>query len=370
MRSSSGEHYEGLDHVRALAAFMVFCWHFLHGLEGSPLPSIYVPAIPLLAPFEEGHTGVALFMVLSGYIFAKILNGKSINYGSFIYARALRLLPLLVLVIFIEGVRIFLFGGSLRLYAHAVAQGFYLPTLPYGGWSITTEWHFYLILPLLLALGRRSTFLLPALIVVALVFRALLYLEGADMRWWSYLTIVGRFDQFALGMIAFTFRQRYAGRHIVAAAFALVFCVYYWAFDFSGGYQYSEQYVWIWLPTIEGYFYGVLIAWYDISFSPRGRLSKAISMIGQSSYSMYSLHFFFVFWMSRWFSAYILPINSMGPGMLGAAVCFLCLCPLAIASYYIVEKPFLKLRKPYVRDKRKAAHGHGPNVGNGPLGTV
>ena len=30
MKSSSGEYYVGLDHVRGLAAFMVFSWHFSH----------------------------------------------------------------------------------------------------------------------------------------------------------------------------------------------------------------------------------------------------------------------------------------------------------------------------------------------------
>src|SRR5271169_6463136 len=101
MRSSSGTHFIALDHVRALAAFMVFAWHFTHGLGGYPIPFDYVPALFPFSLLDEGHTGVALFMTLSGYLFAKLLDGKSINYLAFLWNRVLRLFPLLLVVILI-----------------------------------------------------------------------------------------------------------------------------------------------------------------------------------------------------------------------------------------------------------------------------
>ena len=64
MRSTSGEHYVALDHVRALAALLVFTWHFIHAGNGDPVPFEYVPSLFFMALFDEGHTGVALFMVL------------------------------------------------------------------------------------------------------------------------------------------------------------------------------------------------------------------------------------------------------------------------------------------------------------------
>lgn len=89
MRSSSGTHFIALDHVRAFAAFMVFTWHFTHATNGYPIPFDYVPRIFPFALLDEGHTGVALFMTLSGYLFAKLLDGKTINF-SFIEAPFLR----------------------------------------------------------------------------------------------------------------------------------------------------------------------------------------------------------------------------------------------------------------------------------------
>ena len=64
MRSSSGAHFIALDHVRAIAVFMVIAWHLTHGRDGSPVPFGYVPILFPFSLLNEGHTGVALFMTL------------------------------------------------------------------------------------------------------------------------------------------------------------------------------------------------------------------------------------------------------------------------------------------------------------------
>ena len=95
MKSSTGQYYVGLDHIRALAAFIVFVWHFIH-VNDQHLASVsFLP----LAILTEGHTGVSLFMTLSGYLFAKILDGRQVHYFGFLWNRFLRLAPLLLFVI-------------------------------------------------------------------------------------------------------------------------------------------------------------------------------------------------------------------------------------------------------------------------------
>lgn len=173
MRSSSGAHFIALDHVRALAAFIVFTWHFTHAGNGYPVPFDYVPA-PALFPFallDEGHTGVALFMSLSGYLFAKLLDGKSIDYKAFIWNRVLRLLPLLVVVILIVGITRFVNGQSLPSYAYSIVKGVIAPSLPNGGWSITVEFHYYIILPLFLWMLAKSKLWPLSIIVAAIALR-------------------------------------------------------------------------------------------------------------------------------------------------------------------------------------------------------
>ena len=112
MRSSSGEYFIALDHVRAVAAFLVVTWHFTHAATGYPIPFEFVPAVFPLALLDEGHTGVALFMTLSGYLFAKLLDGRKISFSAFLRNRALRLLPLLLLVIALVGIQTVAGGGN------------------------------------------------------------------------------------------------------------------------------------------------------------------------------------------------------------------------------------------------------------------
>lgn len=177
MKSSSGAHYFALDHVRALAAFMVIAWHFTHAATGTPIPFQYTPDLPPLALLDEGHTGVALFMTLSGYLFAKLLQGKRIRYPLFLLNRILRVAPLLVLVIALVAVERGVGRANFGDYAREIARGAVFPTLPNGGWSITVEFHFYLLLPLLLWLSRRSKTLPIVLIALAVGVRtAILFL--------------------------------------------------------------------------------------------------------------------------------------------------------------------------------------------------
>ncbi len=123
MKSTTGQHFLALDHVRAMAAFMVFTWHFTHSSNGYPVPFDYVPLLFPFALLDEGHTGVALFMTLSGYLFAKLLEGKQINFVAFVWNRFLRLVPLLLVVIVIVGVKTAAEGGNLFAYARMIAGG-------------------------------------------------------------------------------------------------------------------------------------------------------------------------------------------------------------------------------------------------------
>ena len=84
--------------MRALAAFLVFSWHFLHINNGQKIPLSGTFDFFAFSIFAEGHTGVSLLLVLSGYLFAKITRKRPLNYARFFRARAIRLLPLLIAV--------------------------------------------------------------------------------------------------------------------------------------------------------------------------------------------------------------------------------------------------------------------------------
>ena len=123
-----------LDHIRAFGAFMVFTWHFLQINElNLETPKIFLFPLSLLT---EGHTGVALFMTLSGYLFAKILIDKKIIFKYFFFNRILRLLPLLLVTILF----LLYFKSELSFYKYfkTIIMGFF-NKWPGAAWSISVE---------------------------------------------------------------------------------------------------------------------------------------------------------------------------------------------------------------------------------------
>lgn len=354
MKSSTGAHFIALDHVRALAAFMVVTWHFTHAASGYPVPFEFVPSLFPMALLDEGHTGVALFMTLSGYLFAKLLDGKSIDYGAFFWNRALRLLPLLAVVIFIAGVLRISSGEDIYSYASVIVKGLYYPSLPNGGWSITVEFHFYLILPLLLWLFRQSIALPILMICGAIFLRFFIWLKTGEIQSYAYYTIIGRIDQFAIGMFVFYLRSHLVGRHAFAAIVLGGFAMLYWYFDLGGGFHQNPSYpspspLWIALPTIEGIAYAVGIAWYETSFThSTSGASWFIGKMGEYSYSIYLLHFFVITHAAQFVHGRIIDISNFYLATFFSGVFFLLMMPVGYLSYRFIEAPFLKLRRRYV----------------------
>ncbi len=354
MKSSSGKYFIGLDHIRAAAAIMVFTWHFVHVNDGQLSPP---PVFPL-SLFSEGHTGVALFMALSGYLFAKLLDGKKIIYKSFIWNRILRLAPLLLVIVIIVGVQRYFEGADLFGYVKNVVAGVVRPSLPNGGWSITAEFHFYLLLPGLLFLTNRWRYSLFVVLMAAVLLRTLLFQEMGEIQSLSFWTIVGRIDQFLLGILAYQFRDKIAGKHFLVVAAMVLFAGFYWYFDYLGGFFLNPSYpspspIWIFLPTAEGLVYSLVIAWYDNSFEhSTGRVSQFIALIGTYSYSIYLTHFFVVFKLSNYINDHWVDLSNLHMAMLFSILCFPLMMIIGYFSYRFIEIPALKFRTKYIVENK------------------
>jgi peptidoglycan/LPS O-acetylase OafA/YrhL len=359
MKSSTGKYFIALDHIRALAAFMVFIWHFVHASNGYPIAFEYTPTLIPFSILNEGHTGVALFMTLSGYLFAKLLDGKKIHYGHFLWNRFLRLAPLLFVVILLVGINRYFRWESFELgtYLNRILKGAIYPTLPNGGWSITAEFHFYLVLPLLLIISWKYKAGLFLVVIATVLFRFSLYSMKGEVQSLSYWTIVGRIDQFILGIVAYQFHNHLTKKHYLAIGAISFFLIFYWWFDSQGGFYNLPSYpsssiLWVVMPTIEGAVYGVLISWYDNLFDhSKGRISKFLSLVGNYSYSIYLLHFFIVFKLADFINKNIIDISNFYLAVLIGGLCFLVMVPIGHMSFKFIESPFLRLRTLYVLQK-------------------
>lgn len=348
MKSTSGKYYPALDHARALAAYCVFVWHFTHGEAGIPVPFNSAPAMAIL---DEGHIGVAIFMTLSGYLFAKLLDGKDILYRSFLWNRLVRLAPLLIIVAVIAGVIQYESNGDMRAWFRTLLTGFIKPRWPNGAWSITVELHFYLMLPLLLALTRRWRMAPLLLVAVFIAVRAVIYLYRGEVQDAAYWTIIGRADDFLFGVAAFQFRSIFTKQHALAAAILIAISSVYGVFDLMGGwYGTHSSPIWIILPTLEASACASMIAYYDTTWNPSGAFSRGLSNIGNYSYSIYLIHPFFVFWLGGLATRDMPHASNFYVSVALATLCFVAImAPVGWLSFHLVERPFLRLRRTYIK---------------------
>lgn len=358
MKSSSGQYYIGLDHLRALAVLMVFSWHFIHShgivsLDGS------APWFAPLSLLTQGYTGVSLFMVLSGYIFARLTNGQQLLYGRFLLNRALRLLPLLVVVMALAYAKSIITHDGLDV-PYRLMWGWLAPTLPQGGWSVTVEAHFYLMLPVILWVAARSRVGLLLIVLAAIAVRAVIHALDGPVEYLSYYTMVGRLDQFLLGCLAYQWRHLVQGRHGWWSLAAIGFGALMSYLDHQGSMLSQTTDMsrwWIFFGAIEGAFYGLTVAWYDTSFKQLapGRASKFVAMVGRYSYSIYLLHAFVVFMAADLINQKVIVIENTYLALLASLLSLVLFLPVAALSYQLIEAPFLKRRIMYTKPRPASA---------------
>ncbi|HUS97820.1 MAG TPA: acyltransferase [Hyphomicrobiaceae bacterium] len=346
MRSSSGLYFSRLDHIRAAAAFLVYFWHFVH----VHVPFETVPTIFFLSVLEEGHAGVALFMTLSGYLFAKITDGRAIVLSRFYWNRFIRLAPLLCIVLAYWAVR-----G--RLSVEDFIVGFIKPSWPGGTWSIVVEIHFYALFPLILGMQRhRPISALAGLLILTTAVRTLVWALNGSVQDLAYWTIGGCIDMFLAGMLwhqlaKFPMIRRNATTILIGSI--LAFAAFWHVFNLAGGFygmggMPSPSPLWIIIPAVSGLSFGAIIVGYEAApITIPKLLDRCLAKIGEASYSLYLLHFIFFTALAKSIAALGLPLARFDVGAIAAIATFPLAALIAIISYELIEKPCLRLRSGY-----------------------
>ncbi len=370
VRSVNIRYMPSVDHLRAFAAVLIVLYHGLHLFSYQArfqrpfdVDAWLQPRNPVLAFLAEGHTAVALFMVLSGFILTRGALDAEVSVLRFLRNRLLRTYPLFLLLV-AAGVAAspqFQWSALLQTLSGFANLPGALVAPPFTSllWTIAIEWQFYVLFPLLVAVLKPAwTRQMLGLLAVLLLFRGFAVLAGGNARDLAYLTLLGRLDQFLLGMWAAWFLQAHAlsprkGAWLAAASVsAMVLAL--WAFNAAGGWPLVAAWKLAW-PTLEGALWTAFILGY-VAFADRfhGRFSRALAAIGVVSYSLYLTHFLVIhaFLHLGWV-----------PVLTGDAVCDALLITVGLAlpaalalsalTYRFVERPFLRLRGRY---HRPAAH--------------
>lgn len=363
MQSSERTYLLGLDHLRAVAAFVVLFWHAVH----IPMDSSYVPSNLVLSFLEEGHVGVSLFFCITGFIFTVLTHGRTIKYGPFLLNRFLRLFPL-IFVTTLFGVWAEDFPkDSIALFFNLLGGG-----VAFGAWTLAVEFQFYIAYPFLrdrLESGGFRSLLLKAagIILLFLSLRYAFFARTGNVQMAAYWTLFGRIDQFLFGIIAahgylavrLMPRAKWlpwAWLATIGSIVAIVGAVHWFnlrgGFYFQGGYP-SPSLIWLLWLDIEGILFATLIFGYClVSAQWGGRVARAIAYLGAVSYSTYMLHFLMLPAVTSLLGKVGLSYSGAEFFLHQSVLVLIAFYPATIAvaalSYEFIEKPFLVRRHPYL----------------------
>lgn len=368
MRSPNIRYFPAVDHLRAFAALLIVLYHGLHLFAYQArfgrdfgIDHWLQSDNPLVAVLAEGHTAVALFMVLSGFILTQGALDGGVDARGFLRNRLLRTYPLFLLLVF-AGACGFPQAFSWPAFLQTVLGFANLPGAlvapPFTSllWTIAVEWQFYVLFPLLVAVLRPAwTRRLLGLVAVLLLVRSALFLAGANPRDLAYTTIVGRLDQFLLGMwAAWFFRARPLTRRaggVLALLAATAVLAALAVFNALGGWPLVAGWKIAW-PTLEGVLWAAFVVGYVTAADAwHGAASRLLARVGEISYSIYLIHFVVIWTLIRHGVAFA-PTGRIVPDALlltGLAALPITLAVSAL-TYACVERPFLRLRGRYHRD--------------------
>lgn len=191
-----------VEALRGLAAFMVMWWHLRHWVSSERALDAFV------------YTGVDLFFVLSGFVFAPYVFGKPLRLRDFVVRRVLRIFPLFwvslllyVLLRHVQGADPWRYFWTHALMLHtSVSQEI---AAYYNGafWSLPVELEFYALLPLLAWCVQRQWWCFGVVLACALVGHFALSfwaVPGQVPLPWLLATVhwPGLWGEFLLGCLA------------------------------------------------------------------------------------------------------------------------------------------------------------------------
>ena len=370
MQTQQHPYLSRLDHLRFLAASLVVVFHFFHHTQGD-LRS----GNPLVSLVDEGHTGIALFMVISGFIFTVIAGHKDIHYSGFIRNRIIRIYPLLIvaacLQLFISTYNDHRNYGFLQLLSWLIPfRSETIGLSPYFQqmWTIWVELQFYLLFPFLIMFARcYGSRYLWGVLALMFVLRALVFAASGEVRYIAYETLFGRLDQFVVGMLLGRMwlakdeiqiehgLKSAKSLHVLwlLAAALLVLAVLH-LFSLKVGFAELKSPVWVVWPLLEGAVWGIFVWVYLQVRWPgpkaiKGNIDKGLAALGAVSFSTYVFHnLVLAAYNNHAGIVHFTGLERFDTILTGLLVVLPLVMLMSAFTYHLIEKPFLSMRKSYL----------------------
>lgn len=354
-------HFHTFDALRFFAFFKVFLLH---------LPITAFPWFNYLR--AGGGIGVQFFFVLSGFLITYIILEEKnrtgqFNLKHFFARRILRIWPLYYLMILVafltpviteqllhittspEGYTPDWWMSLLFLENYKImATGTHPNVSPLGVmWSLCIEEHFYLVWGLLLYFipVRRLPVVIVCSVVIGYVSR--LFYDLCNI---PALDIFTNIDLFAFGavpaylLITRRFATENALLRIPLAVKLLFTAILLVVVQVCSQYT-DDDYAFVTLTTVLGVLFAILIS-FTIPQHTRFRIGdkNILSRLGLYTYGLYLYHTIIISLLSAVYPAMGLSMDTPGGAALFIIIALLATILCSIASYYVYERPFLKLK--------------------------
>lgn len=351
-------HSPELDGLRGVAILAVFFYH---------------AHIPLIL---GGFIGVDIFFVLSGFLITSLLLQENFKFDSvslknFYIRRFLRLMPALLLLLIFFLIFSFVtqpaknfsktvkYSALAGLYLSDVARAFNISTMGYlmHTWSLSIEEHFYLLFPpLLIVLLKRFTLRNIALIFLSIIIIISIYrtttFNPVDKSFHSivryYFGFDYRFDEILSGCLlaVICFWKGLPKIHWMITGLAVLFLLI--CINFMP--ELSSLHLYI-LPLLN--LATALLLIYALNSKPKFLKNPILVWIGTVSYGLYLWHFVIFQIVANNVSEnpYIVLFLG-GPISLG----------ITALSFYLLEKPCLKLKERFSSAKTKITELNSPPI--------
>ena len=343
-----------LNGLRATSIFIVI---FHHLRAAGTFGAFKAP--PLLSIFLDGNFGVNVFFVISGFLITTLLIGEEEEYGkvslkNFYIRRIFRIFPayyFVLLVYFIlQLCSVLYFTRESWLSSIFYYKYFFTKVDAESAhfWSLSVEEHFYLIWPLLFILFKRfRVYTALGIILLVLLTRYLAYIDRVPFpifKSWAF--IFYRMDSIMIGCLFALYKVRisnWMGKFLrfKAAPVLLLILLALSAYPTDWNITYKLHLGFLLVPlavgtpigTVTNILIGILVL-YSINnknwwFSLLN--TAAMNYIGKLSYSLY-------LWQQLFIMSDKLGVLNTFP------LNIICTVIAALISYYLVERPFLKLK--------------------------
>ena len=295
--------------------------------------------------FDNGRFGVQLFFLVSGYLLADL--GK-LSGRDFLIRRGFRLFPLYLVILFLFYRNNYDSFWQMFISITLIQSTHWLFTSPPGSWSISNEWLFSLLLPLIRRITRKQLLLLISLSWLGQLFTSFIVYK------WGGVIETDSKEQYAMKIWVNTLNP------IINLAFFLIgiglkkgfipilrnkftaFIIILTGQFLSSVFGIDMLFIW---PPILWATFSLCIKWQPES----NTLKKSVTFIGQRTYGIFFIHFIILRYAQEFIWINALTERFGLRNLILFTITLLASTILAEFSWRFIESPMINFSRKLIR---------------------